>query len=77
MKNSLDHLPEAELSIIRKTILELGKPVMVILFGSYSRGDWVEDKYTENGTTYESKSDYDFFSAVSPLLAVPSLGTLL
>lgn len=32
---------------------------MVILFGSYSRGNWVEDKYIENGITYEYKSDYD------------------
>ena len=32
---------------------------MIILFGSYSRGNWVEDVYKENGTTYEYKSDYD------------------
>ena len=32
---------------------------MVILFGSYARGTWVEDIYTEKGTVYEYKSDYD------------------
>ena len=62
MKSTLEHLPQSkqeELTLIREAILELGKPVMVILFGSYSRGDWVEDRYIENGTTYEYKSDYD------------------
>ena len=37
---------------------------MIILFGSYARGDWVEDKYVENGTTYEYKSDYDLLVVV-------------
>src|SRR6476661_1806826 len=32
---------------------------MVILFGSYSRGDWVEDAYIENNVLYKYKSDYD------------------
>jgi predicted nucleotidyltransferase len=30
---------------------------MIILFGSYARGTWVEDKYTERGNVYEYKSD--------------------
>lgn len=37
---------------------------MIILFGSYARGDWVEDKYVENGTTYEYMSDYDLLFVV-------------
>ena len=37
---------------------------MIILFGSYARGNWVEDKYKENGTTYEYKSDYDLLVIV-------------
>lgn len=37
---------------------------MIILFGSYARGNWVEDKYVENGTTYEYKSDYDLLFVV-------------
>ncbi len=32
---------------------------MLILFGSYARGDWVEDTYHEGHITYEYKSDYD------------------
>lgn len=32
---------------------------MIILYGSYARNSWVEDKYVENGTTYEYKSDFD------------------
>lgn len=37
---------------------------MIILFGSYARGNWVEDKYIENGTTFEYKSDYDLLFVV-------------
>ncbi len=32
---------------------------MLILFGSYARGDWVEDKYTEGHITYTYQSDFD------------------
>ena len=32
---------------------------MVILFGSYARGEHVEDTYVEKGILYEYKSDYD------------------
>lgn len=32
---------------------------MVILFGSYARGNFVEDSYVEKGVHYEYKSDYD------------------
>jgi len=32
---------------------------MIILFGSYARGDYVEHIYQENGTTYEYISDFD------------------
>lgn len=37
---------------------------MVILFGSYARGNWVEDTYTEGHITYEYKSDYDILVVV-------------
>ena len=37
---------------------------MVILFGSYARGDWVEDTYTEGHITYEYKSDFDILVIV-------------
>lgn len=62
MKTSLHHLPadkQEEIQSIAETIIQLIQPEMIILFGSYSRGNWVEDRYKENGTTYEYKSDYD------------------
>ena len=31
----------------------------IILFGSYSRGSWVEEGYVKDGVTYEYKSDFD------------------
>ena len=62
MKTSLEHLPDNkrhEINSIMETIVRLVQPEMVILFGSFSRGDWVEEKHYENGTLYEYKSDYD------------------
>lgn len=32
---------------------------MIILFGSYARGDWQIDEYMENGNRYSYRSDYD------------------
>ncbi len=32
---------------------------MVLLFGSYARGNFVEDRYVEDGTFYEYMSDFD------------------
>ena len=62
MKTTITHLPEAnqkELQEIVAVIQERIKAEMIILFGSFARGDWVDDKYKEDGTTYEYKSDYD------------------
>lgn len=41
------------LDIIVQEILASGKSkiAMIILFGSYARGDWVQDVYTENHVT--------------------------
>jgi predicted nucleotidyltransferase len=56
MKTSLSHLPEhkqAELKAIKEALVpHYGEIEMIILFGSYARGNWVEDKYVENGRTY-------------------------
>lgn len=64
LKTSLDHLPNHkryEINGIMLSIKDLVKPEMIILFGSYSRGDWVDERYyDENRTLYEYKSDYDF-----------------
>jgi HEPN domain-containing protein/predicted nucleotidyltransferase len=63
MKKSLSHLPKhkrEELRYITKFICQKSKYAdMLILFGSYARGDWVEDTYVAGGVTYEYKSDYD------------------
>jgi predicted nucleotidyltransferase/HEPN domain-containing protein len=94
MKTSLSHLPEhkqAELKAIKEALVPKYPEIeMIILFGSYARGTWVEDKYTERGNTYEYKSDYDllivlsddkkanadsFIQAVSAKLEALNLGT--
>jgi HEPN domain-containing protein/predicted nucleotidyltransferase len=63
MKTTLTHLPEpkqAELKKIVATLIPQFKDIeMIILYGSYARGTAVEEKYVENGNTYEYKSDYD------------------
>lgn len=62
MKLKANHLPEekvADLDKITETIKEFIDTYMIILFGSYARGDYVEDIYEEDGRTYEYKSDYD------------------
>ncbi len=74
MKTSLTHLPtdkQQELSAVLEAILQVAKPVMVILFGSYSRGDWVDDRYVENGTTYEYKSDFDILVVLKVEKRIP------
>ena len=67
MKRSLSHLPKhkrEELKEIVSIITENSGVEMLILFGSYARGDWVEDTYTEGHITYEYKSDYDILVIV-------------
>lgn len=62
LKTTIDHLPadkQAELQTIVAAIERRFPAGMIILFGSYARGNWVDDRYRENGTTYEYKSDYD------------------
>lgn len=52
LKTSLAHLPldkQEEIRSITDTIAELIQPAMIILFGSYSRGNWIEDVYKEDG----------------------------
>jgi HEPN domain-containing protein/predicted nucleotidyltransferase len=62
LKTSLEHLPDHkryELNSIMIAIVRLVQPEMIVLFGSYSRGDWVDERHYEDGTLYEYKSDYD------------------
>jgi uncharacterized protein len=67
LKTQISHLPkekQEELLNIVKIINEMTNPEMVILFGSHARGDWVNDRYTEEGITYTYKSDYDLLVIV-------------
>ena len=63
MKTDYSHLPEhkqAELKAIKEALIPRYSEIeMILLFGSYARGNWVEDKYIEKGIAYEYKSDYD------------------
>lgn len=58
MKTSLSHLPQDkqdQLKALAQIVLDKVPAEMIILFGSYARGDWVED-YQEK---YEYVSDFD------------------
>lgn len=58
MKSTLSHLPQTkqdQLKALTQIILDKVPAEMIILFGSYARGDWVED-YQEK---YEYVSDFD------------------
>ncbi|MBO9615160.1 MAG: HEPN domain-containing protein [Dyadobacter sp.] len=58
MKSSLSHLPlhkQTELQNLVEIVLARVPAEMIILFGSYARGEWVED-YQEK---YEYVSDFD------------------
>ena len=68
MKTTLTHLPDQkqqELEKITAFVKENAEVDIIILFGSHARGDWVEDKYVEDGTTYEYRSDYDLLFVVA------------
>jgi len=68
MKASLNHLPErkrAELARIVSIIRQSAPQAeLIILFGSYARGDWVQDVTTQGRTTYEYSSDFDILVIV-------------
>ncbi|WP_420603473.1 HEPN domain-containing protein [Flagellimonas sp.] len=62
MKKELNHLPKSkqeELMLLTDQLSAHKLVEMVILFGSYARGNWVEDQYVEKGITYEYRSDFD------------------
>ena len=74
VKLSISHLPDEkqqELQSITDALVQLVHPETIILFGSYSRGDWVEDTYKENGTTVEYKSDYDILVVTAKAQDMP------
>ena len=65
MKHDISFLPEHKQAELRR-IVELARkhdhPEMIILFGSYARDAWVEDKYDETHFYYQS--DFDIFVVV-------------
>ncbi len=68
MKESLNHLPQrkrGELARIVSIIRDKAPTTeMIILFGSYARGDAVEDVTLQGNTTYEYSSDFDILVIV-------------
>lgn len=63
MNTSLSYLPQIKQDQILQIvdiIKEVANPEKIILFGSYATDTWVEDKYFDNGISYEYISDYDF-----------------
>jgi predicted nucleotidyltransferase len=61
VKTTLEHLPEHKRDELRAIADHLSgqKGVeMVVLFGSYARGDWVEE-LADDGVHYKYQSDYD------------------
>lgn len=62
MHTDLSHLPahkRQELDSIVQLIRAKADVELIILFGSYARGEWVEDRYVKDGITYEYRSDFD------------------
>ena len=68
MKKSLAHLPKHkrdELQRVKEIILDACPTVlMIVLFGSHARGDWVEDRHVEDGVLHEYLSDFDIMVIV-------------
>jgi len=61
MKTSLEHLPEQKQQELQRAIEIIREELdldMLILFGSYARGDWVEDLDPET-LLYRYQSDFD------------------
>jgi predicted nucleotidyltransferase/HEPN domain-containing protein len=79
MKKSLTHLPKHkrdELQRVQEVILdECPTVLMIILFGSYARGDWVEDRHIEDGVLHEYLSDFDILVIVRSNKIVNSTDT--
>jgi predicted nucleotidyltransferase/HEPN domain-containing protein len=79
MKKSLAHLPKHkrdELKRVTEIILdECSTVLMIVLFGSHARGDWVEDRHIEDGTLHEYMSDFDILVIVRSNRIVNSTDT--
>ena len=61
MQTSIDHLPQStqqELRLLTDIVRETVGAQMIILFGSYARGNWVAEK-APDGVYYQYQSDLD------------------
>jgi predicted nucleotidyltransferase len=61
MKTTLDHLPKQKQQELQRVIEIIQEEIdleMLVLFGSYARGDWVEDLDPET-LQYRYQSDFD------------------
>jgi len=66
MNTSLEHLPDSKRQALKwalDIIQEMVAPDMLILFGSYARGDWVEE-LADDGVHYQYQSDFDLLAVV-------------
>ena len=62
MNTSLSHLSEEQQEDIQQIveiIQSASHSVMIILFGSYARGDFVDKHYEEDGILHHAQSDID------------------
>lgn len=60
MRTNLEYLPlnkQVELAKIASLIKEVVSPEIIVLFGSYARNEWVEEKY--DNEHYKYQSDFD------------------
>jgi len=68
MRDSLAHLPKNKRNELAHIVERIRKRVdsiqMIILFGSYARGNWVDDTCTKGHITYEYISDFDILAIV-------------
>jgi len=61
MKTSLEHLPENKQQELQRAVDIIKEEIdldMLLLFGSYARGNWVEDLDSET-LLYRYQSDFD------------------
>ena len=69
MKTSLKHLPEQKQHELQRAVEIIQEEIdldMLILFGSYARGDWVEDLDPET-LLYRYQSDFDLLVVTETL----------
>jgi len=62
LKNKLKHLPDRkqeEIKHLVSLICDHYSPATIILFGSYARGNWVEEKFEEDVPYHRYQSDFD------------------